>query len=239
MSAGGPQSTIALLSAYVAMIAASAGEMSASNRWWRRAQAAANASGDKTISAYVAGQRSVHALYADRAPERALSIAEEALTLTRQPCAGRMHALKATAQASAVVGRQRDAKDALAELERTFERLPRDVTREKIAVGGWAEERLHHARSYTAAFGGLGSGEAARASALALYSPAAWRGPAQINLHEAATEADPQHAVAALAGLTTTQRSDRTIRLVALRTLGVCRSRGADVRELREALHTT
>lgn len=233
-SHGGPQRTVALLSAYVAMIAASGGQASVSRRWWLRAQAAAGTSGDSHVAAFVAGQRAVHALYADRDPARALALSEYALALTSAPCAGRMYALGTVAQASAVTGRQRAAREALVALERTFEQLPRHITREKAAVGGWAEDRLHHTHSYAAAFGGIGGGDAARDAALRLYSSAAWRGPAQVQLHRAAAEVDPQDAVAVLGSLNEAQRKDRSIRFVALRTLSACRARGADVRELRE-----
>lgn len=232
---GGPQRAVALLSGYVAMIAASGGEASVSHRWWLRAQNAADVSGDVHVAAFIAGQRAVHVLYADRAPARALVLAEHALKLTAAPCAGRMHALSTVVRASAALGRQRAAREALVALERTFERLPHNITREKATVGGWAEDRLHHTHSYAAVFGGLSGGEAARDSALRLYSSAAWRGPAQVRLHQAAAEVDPQHAVATLAELSDAQRFDRSIRFAALRTLSACRARGADVAELGEA----
>jgi transcriptional regulator with XRE-family HTH domain len=236
MSQGGPQRGIALLSAYVAMIVASGGDMRTSDRWWGRARAAADASGDPTLASYVAGLHSDHVvLYFENTPAQALAVAEEALARTSTPCPGRMRALSTAARAHAVMGRQRAARKALATLERTFERLPRDVIRETISVAGWAEERLHHTRSYAAAYGGLAGGPGARGAALALYRPPAWRGPAQVRLHEAVTEG-PAYAVAALAELTPAQRADRTIRLTAVRTLNACRTRGADVRELREAI---
>ena len=235
-SDGGPQRAIALLSAYVAMIAASGGQARASRSWWIRAQAAAGACGDSHVAAFVAGQRASQALYADRDPAQALTLSEYALALTSAPCAGRMHALGTVVRASAVTGRQRAAREALVALERTFEQLPRHVTREKTAVDGWAEDRLHHTHSYAAAFCGISGGEAARDAARALYSPATWRLPAQVRLHQAAGEVDPQHAVAALAELSEAQRADRSIRFPALQTLSACRARGADVRELREVL---
>jgi hypothetical protein len=39
----------------------------------------------------------------------------------------------------------------------------RDVTREKVAAGGWAEQRLHHTRSYCEMYG-VDGGERARAT---------------------------------------------------------------------------
>lgn len=235
---GGPQHAIAWLSAYAAMIATSGGDEPLAKRWWLRAQRAAAAEGDARLTAYVLGQHSVHALYRG-APARALTLADETLAAASAPCAGRMHALTASAKALAVLGRKREARAALNAAEVEFERLPRDITREKISVNGWAEERLHHTRSYTTAFGGGGDGEPARAAALRLYSPVAWRGPAQVKLHRAATETDSVYALATLTALTDPQRSDRTIRQTAAKVLAVCESRDASaagVADLREVL---
>ncbi|MGH2942102.1 MAG: hypothetical protein ACRDLN_04935 [Solirubrobacteraceae bacterium] len=194
------------------MIAASGGNASLSRRWWRRAQHAADASGDSRLSAHVAGQRAVHALYADGSPEQALALAKHCLAITSAPCAGRMHALAAAAKSSAVLDRRKHAEGTLAMLEREFERLPRDVTNEKVAAGGWAEERLHHARSYAAAFVPVAGGDAARAAALRLYPAGAWRGPAQIKLHVALAERAEVAPI--LAPLSDAQRSDRSVRSV-------------------------
>jgi len=236
-AAGGQQRTIAQLSAYVAMIAASGGDDVAARRWWYRAQRAAAASGDSHLGAYVAGQRSVHVLYGG-APAHALRVADEALAVTNAPCAGRMHALSASAKAQALLGNTREALDALRATEATFERLPRDLTREKVSALGWAEERLHHTRSYAAAFGGIDGGDAAREAALTLYSPAAWRGPAQVKLHLAASERDTGYAAATLAALSDSQRHDRSVRLTAARVLRAAEQRGdARAAELREVVN--
>jgi hypothetical protein len=84
----------------------------------------------------------------------------------------------------------------------------------------------------------VGGGEAARDEALRLYADADWRGPAQIKLHRATSEADPQDALATLSGLSEAQRKDRFVRLVALRALDAGESRNAaGTAELREALN--
>jgi hypothetical protein len=150
-----------------------------------------------------------------------------------------MNALTARAKALAVLGRKRESRAALNAAQAAFERLPRDITREKISVTGWAEERLHHTRSYAAAFGGVVDGEPARRAALTLYSPAAWRGPAQIKLHRAAAETDAGSAAATLAALSHPQRSDRSVRQTAARVLAVCEDESvARAAELREALNS-
>jgi hypothetical protein len=103
---------------------------------------------------------------------------------------------------------------------------------------GWAEERLHHARSYCAMYG-IDGGEPARTEALQLYPDADWRSRAQIKLHGAASEADAQDAVVTLCDLSDAQRRDRFVRMIAARVLASCESRdvsAAGVAELREVL---
>jgi hypothetical protein len=116
--------------------------------------------------------------------------------------------------------------------------LPRDITREKLSALGYSEETLHHVRSYCAMYGAV-PGEAAREEALRLYADAARRGPAQIRLHRAASEADAADAIATLSALSEAQRSDRFVRQIATRALDSCESRkAAGAVDLREALQT-
>jgi hypothetical protein len=148
-----------------------------------------------------------------------------------------MTSLNAKAQALAMLGQEKAANDVLAVLERTFEKLPRDITREKLSAQGWPEERLHHGRSYCAVYGAASAGEAARDEALRLYPDADWRGIAQIKLHRAASDADARDALATLSGLSEAQRSDRFVRMIAKRALESCESRNvAGTADLREAL---
>jgi hypothetical protein len=150
-----------------------------------------------------------------------------------------MSALSAKAQALAMLGREKASNEALTTLERTFEHLPRHITQDKLSALGWAEDRLHHGRSYCAMYG-TGSGEAARAEALRLIADTDWRSRAQLKLHRSASEADAQDAVATLSDLSDTQRSDRFVRMIAHRALASCEARegagAAGVRELREVL---
>ncbi|MGH8733986.1 MAG: hypothetical protein ACREVB_09915, partial [Burkholderiales bacterium] len=100
-----------------------------------------------------------------------------------------------------------------------------------------AEERLHLARSFVGAFGGGNGGEAARREAMRLYVDADWRSRTQIELHRAAAETDPQHAVATLASLAPAQRNDRFVRQTATRVLSTCQDRrAAGAADLRDAL---
>lgn len=233
---GGPQRVTAQLAGHVAAIAVSTGDTGLAHRWWRRARAAAVAAGDRQLIALVTGRQAVQGLYGAYAPGHVMILADEALRATSAPCTGRVQALAARAQALAMLGRRRPTSEALTALEHTFDRLPRDITADKLSANGWAEERLHHVRSYCAMYGAV-AGEAAREDALRLYADVDWRGPAQIKLHRAASEADPREAVATLSDLSETQRSDRFVRMIAARALTACEAReAAGASELREAL---
>lgn len=139
-----------------------------------------------------------------------------------------------------MLGRGKAASDTLTTLERTFEKLPREITRDKLSALGWPVERLHHTRSYCAMYGAsTAAGEVARTEALLLTAEADWYSHAQLNLHRAASEADAQDAVATLSDLSEAQRRDRFVRMIAVRALASCESRDASaagVAELREVL---
>jgi hypothetical protein len=236
-AAGGPQRTIALLSSYVASIAVSSGDTALAKRWWRRARTTATSAADPQLTAYVTGRAAVQGLYGAYSPAQVVRLADDALRATSAPCTGRVSALAARAQALAILGHERAADDTLRQLERTFERLPRDVAHEKLSVLGWSEEHLHNTRSYCAMYGSDG-GESAREDALRLYEKAVWRGPAQIKLHRAASEVDAGDAVATLSNLSDAQRSDRLVRRIAVHVLHRVESEGSatGATELRELL---
>jgi hypothetical protein len=219
----------------------SAGDPETARRWWRRSRAAAIASADNHLIAYVTSRQAVQGLYGAYSPSQVIVLADKALSATSAPCTGRMSALNAKAQALAMLGREKAANETLTTLERTFEHLPRDITREKLSALGWPEERLHHGRSYCATFSASSAaGEVARAEALRLTADADWRSRTQLKLHRAAAEADAHDAVATLSDLSDAQRRDRFVRMIAARALASCESRdgpsAAGVAELREVL---
>ncbi|MGH2942573.1 MAG: hypothetical protein ACRDLN_07365 [Solirubrobacteraceae bacterium] len=121
----------------------------------------------------------------------------------------------------------------MSDVEAAFERLPRDVTRERVSALGWPEDRLHFCASFVGACAGS---SAAADDATKLYTPIVWRGLAQVHLHRAAAEADPDAAVAVLGSLGDAQRRDRFVRLTAQRALHACEARGANATDLRAAL---
>ena len=210
-----PPRTYALLSSFAASLAISAGDAGGAKRYWQQARAAAARAGDPHVTAYVAGKHAVQGLYGAYSSAQVLILADDALSATRVPCVGRMAALGARAQALAMLGRSRQARETFALLEREFERLPRDLTREKLSVLGYAEERMHNSRSFAGMF--IGGGEPAREEALRLYAAADWRGTAQVKLHRAVADGDAGYARDVLGALDEAQRNDRRVRLIARR----------------------
>jgi transcriptional regulator with XRE-family HTH domain len=228
----GPQRAIAELSVCAAMVALSSGDQASARRWWSRGHVAARAAGDPSLAAYVAGQHAYDGVYALYNPSQALVLADRAVGVTDAPCVGRMHALSARARALALLGRKREARDTMRDLETEFGRLPDDVIHEPIC--GWGEVRLHTAGSFVLAYGGVGSlsshDDARRAD------EGFWRDGPQIELQRAAAASDSQHAIAVLAKLTKAQRDDQFIRRLAGRTMIAIQSSGADASDLREVL---
>lgn len=221
---------VAQLGSYVAAIAVSSGDPVLARRWWRRSRAAAVASGDSHLLAYVAGRQAMQGVHGVYSPAQIVLLANDALAATAAPCTGRMHALGARVQAQALLGRQKQARAALHDLERAFERLPRDITRERATALGWPEDRLHYWASF------VGSCFGTPYDATGLYPSVMWSSYAEVQLHLAAAEVDPAHAVAVLSKLGDAQRPNQFVQLTARRVLDTCERRGARVAELREVL---
>jgi transcriptional regulator with XRE-family HTH domain len=230
---GGPQHVVAQLSSHAAAIAVSVGDPGTARRWWRRARSSASVCGDRHLLAFVTGREAVQGLFGPYSLEQVVKLAERALRATGTPCTGRAKALAAKAQALAMLGWEREAGEVLTSLERTFNRLPRDVTHDKLSSLGWPEETLHHVRSYCAMYGvNPDTGAQARELALRLTAEADWRSRAQLKLYGA----DARDAVATLSDLSEAQRRDSFVRLTAQRALASCQSAGADVSDLRDVL---
>jgi transcriptional regulator with XRE-family HTH domain len=223
-----------------------AGKPEVARRWWRHARQAATASGDAELLAFACGSQAVLGLYGAYTPTQVLAIADEAQAATKTPCPGVMQALGGRAQALALLGRERESMAALDDLARTFERLPDATTRDRVSAWGYSEQKWRHAESYVGMCVGGRRGEQARERALELYPAQAWKGPAQVRLHRAASliaDGDvtegARYATRALEPLSAAQRADRFVARIADRTLAVIPDRARDmpaVRELREAL---
>jgi transcriptional regulator with XRE-family HTH domain len=236
------------LAALTAGVAVYNGQPQVARRWWRRARQAASATGDTKLRAFTCGRQAVLCLYGGYTPPQVLTITEELrASTTPTACAGTMEALGARAQALAVIGRERDSRDALAEMDGMLERLPSEVTRERVSVLGWSEQELRHAESYVYMhLGDTRRGEQARERALKLYPAETWKGPTQIRLHRAASliaggdvSEGAQYAIRTLEPLSADQRSDRLVGKIAEHALAAVPERARDttaVAELREAL---
>lgn len=224
---------VAQLGSFAASIAVTAGDHALARRWWRRARQAAEQSGDPQLRAFVAGRQAVQGQHGIYEPRQLLALADNALAATKDPCAGRMLALSAKAQALALTGQGKAALRVLAGMEREYERLPSDLRRDHVTAHGVPEDRLTFVASFLSAHGAM-TYPAAGADG---YSSVVWRGYAQVRLHRAAAEGDPQHAIAVLSSLAPKQRDDRFVRQTALRVLRRCEAKHAPgTQDLHDAL---
>lgn len=235
------------LSVLTAELAVAAGRPQVARQWWRRARQAARASGDTQLLAFACGRQAVLGLYGGSTPTQVLAIAEEGRAATTTPCAGAVSALAGRAQALAVLGRDRPARAALADVAAMFERLPPDVLGERVSAWGWSEQKLRHTESYVYLhLGDTPRGEPARERALALYPAGTWKRPAMVRLHRATSLIADGHvtegaryATEVLAPLRPEQRSDRLVGAIADRALAAVPERARDlpaVAEVRELL---
>lgn len=176
------------LAALIAVTEATLGELQAARRWWRTARRAADHAGDPHLSAFVRGRQAVLALYGTHSPSDVLDLAEDAVAAGRgAPCTGVVSGLAARAQALAVAGQRGRAHIALGELADRFERLPAEITQERVSPFGWAAQRLHHVESYVhTRLGDTRRAGAAQDAALSLYTASNHRARAQVELHRAA-----------------------------------------------------
>lgn len=176
------------LAALIAVTMAGLGQQQAARRWWRSARTAADQAGEPRLASFVRGRQAVLALYGAYEPSHVLDLAEEAVSAGHGiPCAGVVSGMAARAQALGGMGRADLAHAALADLERMFDRLPDDVTRERASFFAYAEQRLRHTESYVyTRLGETRGAEAAQDAALALYPASSIRGAAQVRLHRAA-----------------------------------------------------
>lgn len=168
----------------------SAGEVRASRDWWLTARHAAEAGGDAELEAFARAKAAIQGLYEQRPFPVLLKRADEAIgAADGRPCAGVAVALAVHAQIRAMHGDAAGARDALARQEHVFDRLPEEVTADKLSVFGWPRERLLHTQSFAASYGsGLSSAAQAQREALDAYPATSVRERAQIHLHAALTE---------------------------------------------------
>ena len=164
------------------------GDQRTAARWWRTAARVADESGDGELAALLSGRRAVLALYGAGGDREALAHAGQALAAAGgRSYAGAASAHAARAQAYARLGRPGDARAALADLERVWERLPERDTGAADSEWGQPERRVRHTQSWVLTLGG-GAREAwaAQDAALAMY-PTNGRGRTQVQMHRVET----------------------------------------------------
>ncbi|ORT46918.1 hypothetical protein, partial [Frankia sp. KB5] len=142
----------ALLAAFTAHATADVGDLPASQRWWRTAKQAADASGDLHTRLWTRGREIVRALYEQRPLPAVLDLVAEADAITAQggvPPEAVQEYLDGKARAFVRAGRNDDARTALTDVQANFERLPDRVRQDTASWFGWSERALRLAESYT------------------------------------------------------------------------------------------
>jgi transcriptional regulator with XRE-family HTH domain len=169
-----------------AMTLAGLGQRRAAGRWWQTARSAADLSGDPETRAWVRGWAAVNGLYEHRPMPQVLGLIEEALSITKRPCAGVAQALAGRAQAMSLVGDAEAAGIALRELAALTERMPAAVLADDQSLFGWPEYRLRHTESYTySRLGETAAAYVAQDRCFDLYPPELAREQAKVQLHRA------------------------------------------------------
>ncbi|WP_119726380.1 XRE family transcriptional regulator [Thermomonospora amylolytica] len=199
------------------------GVTGASQRWWRTARHAADASGDPDIAAWVRARESFNALHSGRAVRSALLLAEDAVRIAgNRPSLGVVEAHKNRAYALARQGDADQSRKAVDAMRTAFERLPEEVVSETGSLWGWPERILYLAEGYVSTMLGDPAAVAAQDKALATY-PAEWRTDvAKIHLLRAITlvqdrevEAGLEHAVTVMETVPSDRRRGSVLHLAA------------------------
>jgi hypothetical protein len=176
------------LSALTAITMINLAQVQAARRWWRTAWRIADQVGDPQLSSYIRGRQAVLALYGGYTADQVLVLADDAAHAGQGvACAGTISGLAARAQALSVLGRPREATDALNGVRSLFDRLPDTVTARLSSQYGWPEHKLRHVESYVhTRLGDARAAGRAQDQALRLYPPTNYQGSTQIHLHRAA-----------------------------------------------------
>ncbi|WP_229891802.1 hypothetical protein [Streptomyces mashuensis] len=237
----------AQLSGIVALVLGDMGHPRDAHRWYANASAAAQASGDTAVHAWVTAREAMVPLNWGQ-PAAALRLADRARTLAGDAISP-AHALAAAAQARAhaALGHAAEARKAIADAERARESL-----RDTDASGTWygyplQQHLVHASRTYTG-IGDTGPATHMQTEALRLISPTSVMSPALIHFDEAlctATKGDHDSACTQAVHIITALPPAYRTGLIARRgqELTGTLPRGARqlpaARELREALAAT
>jgi transcriptional regulator with XRE-family HTH domain len=174
----------AALSGLLAIELGDAGDQRAARIAWGTATRAADASGDLPLQVWVRGRAAEDALFTGRSPQVITDLANEAAAMAGErssPGLARAHA--ARTYLAAKRGDDKTTSAALADLHRTFERLPE--TAEAQSVFGFRETQYRWAESFAYVHTGDDRAAAALTSARTLYPAAALAPRANLDLMEA------------------------------------------------------
>ncbi|MEU4557190.1 helix-turn-helix transcriptional regulator [Actinoplanes sp. NPDC023936] len=178
----------AQLTALMAYCSTNLGFTREAGHLWRFARKYADISQDDKIRPWVSGHEIMSGIYQERPLDVLAALADRATAECRSsaPSAGKAELLGSQAEVLSLLGRDRDAQDALEALAETYENLPGSVTGLRDSFFGWPEHRMHHARSFTSSMTGHTTDAfSAQKTALKLYPTTKQVSRCQINLHHA------------------------------------------------------
>ncbi|TDC86725.1 hypothetical protein [Actinomadura sp. 7K507] len=234
----------ALLSIFTAISLTGLGDVRSARRWWRTAVRASDESGDPLLASLARERQAVYGLSDNGLEQSVLQLADEAIALAANaPCAGLAGAYGTKAQALAQTGRHTEARSALIELQRVFDRLPDRIRDDEDSQLGWSVQRLHHSASFVYAHTGEHQrARAAQDEALASYTSKSVLGPAQVEMYRATTliqegdaDAGAQHVMSVLEQLPAAHRRTHTVRRNAVTALSKASPKGARRPAVRDA----
>lgn len=147
--------------------------------WWSTSRHAADASGDRALSAWTRGVEAAFGLYAPRPLRSVLSLAEAARRHAgARPSLGQLCALGAHAQALATLGRKAEARLALNDLTDAVERTG------DVDGYGWTRDSLAYVTSWVHAYSS-DPDEGAEARHEVMMGSGSYQNIANARLHEA------------------------------------------------------
>ncbi|MFD1325572.1 helix-turn-helix transcriptional regulator [Micromonospora sonneratiae] len=182
---------MAQLTGLAAKTSARIGRSREATHLWRVARSRANESADRRAQLWVRGHEIVSGIYQGRPLSVLLDLANQASSIAASSnnssvTAGQAEVQGGRAQVLALLGRPEEARTALEEQERVFERLPTHVTTDTSSIFGWPEGCMWHTKSFVHSVNGsLRHAFMAQDRALSLYSPEQRVARCQVEMHRA------------------------------------------------------
>ena len=177
------QRSVASMAMLFANVLTRLGQFGAARRWWATARHAADASGDLDLRVRVRGKEAVFALYSPRPPESVIPLSREAQRLAGDMAStSALQARAGEVQALALLGRDREAREALRRLLTLADKVG-----ERSDLG-WTPDSLWFVASWVHSYGGAAR-EADKAREEAFKRVADYQNTGNLRLHEAITVA--------------------------------------------------